>query len=83
MRICSSCTGALTATTPLPGGDFAGRDRRPVAQTRQARPFLAEAEAWRLVRAYGTRVERILAGATREDIGAVFRRRLTRPRSAI
>ena len=39
----------FTATTPLPGGDFrwnAIEDR--VAQTRQAWPFLAEAEAWRL-----------------------------------
>ncbi len=64
----------FTATTPLPGGDFrwnAIEDR--VAQTREAWPFLAEAEAWRLLRAYGTRVERILAGAkAREDIAPFF-----------
>ena len=73
---------AFTATTPLPGGDFrwdAIEDR--VAQTREAWPFLAEAEAWRLVRAYGTRVERILAGAkAREDI-APFSARSAPPRS--
>jgi glycerol-3-phosphate dehydrogenase len=64
----------FTATTPLPGGDFrwdaiAGQ----VMQARAAWPFLAEPEAWRLVRAYGTRIERILAGAReRSDIGPFF-----------
>ena len=63
-----------TATTPLPGGDFRwdaveGR----VAQTRQAWPFLQEREAWRLLRAYGTRVERILGDAKRrEDLAPFF-----------
>jgi glycerol-3-phosphate dehydrogenase len=63
-----------TATAPLPGGDFRwtaveGR----VLQTREAWPFLEEAEAWRLVRAYGTRVDRVLGDARRrEDIAPFF-----------
>jgi glycerol-3-phosphate dehydrogenase len=63
-----------TATTPLPGGDFRwnaveGR----VVQARRAWPFLEEREAWRLVRAYGTRVERILGDAKRrEDLAPFF-----------
>jgi glycerol-3-phosphate dehydrogenase len=62
-----------TSTTPLPGGDFrwdAVEER--VAQARQAWPFLAEAEAWRLVRAYGTRVERVIGDAKRRDDLAPF-----------
>ena len=40
-----------------------------MAQTLRAYPFLSEAEAWRLVRAYGTRVNRVMADAKkREDI---------------
>lgn len=62
------------ATTPLPGGDFLwdGLQAR-VAQTVRTFPFLGEAEALRLVRAYGTRVEHILGAATRrEDIAPFF-----------
>jgi len=63
-----------TSTTPLPGGDFrwdAVEER--VAQTRNAWPFLQEPEAWRLVRGYGTRVERLMADAKRrEDIAPFF-----------
>src|SRR5262245_11984200 len=64
----------FTATAPLPGGDFRWNAiEGQVVQTRQASPFLAEAEIWRLVRAYGTRLERILAGAKRrEDIAPFF-----------
>jgi glycerol-3-phosphate dehydrogenase len=63
-----------TATAPLPGGNFRwnaieGR----VVQTRHAWPFLTEVEAWRLVRAYGTRVELIMGEAKRrEDIAPFF-----------
>jgi glycerol-3-phosphate dehydrogenase len=63
-----------TATAPLPGGDFPwdAIDAR-VAQVRRAWPFLEEAEASRLVRAYGTRVERVMGGAkSREDIAPFF-----------
>ena len=62
-----------TATAPLPGGDFRwtaveGR----VVQARSAWPFLEEAEAWRLVRAYGTRVDRVMGDAKRRDDIAPF-----------
>jgi glycerol-3-phosphate dehydrogenase len=64
-------TGPWTATTPLPGGDFAYDGVAAlVARTRQQWPFLAEPHAERLVRAYGTRVEAILQAATRpNDLG--------------
>ena len=63
-----------TATTPLPGGDFLwDAIETRVAQTLRAWPFLTEAEAWRLVRAYGTRVDRVLGDAKRrEDIAPFF-----------
>jgi glycerol-3-phosphate dehydrogenase len=63
-----------TATTPLPGGEFRwnaveGR----LVQTREAWPFLTEPEVLRLVRAYGTRVDRIMGDARRrEDIAPFF-----------
>jgi hypothetical protein len=39
----------------------------------RAWPFLEEPEVWRLVRAYGTRVERVLGQAKRrEDIAPFF-----------
>jgi glycerol-3-phosphate dehydrogenase len=65
---------SFTATAPLPGGDFRWNAIEGLqVRTRQAWPFLTEAEVWRLVRAYGTRVERILAGAKqREDIAPFF-----------
>ena len=41
-----------------------------MAKTRKSRPFLSEEHALRLVRAYGTRVERVLGPARRlEDLG--------------
>ena len=41
-----------------------------MAKTRNSRPFLSEAHARRLVRAYGTRVERVLGPARRlDDLG--------------
>jgi len=44
-----------------------------VAQTLRAWPFQSEIEARRLVRAYGTRVERLMADAKRrEDIAPFF-----------
>ncbi|MBM3529711.1 MAG: glycerol-3-phosphate dehydrogenase [Alphaproteobacteria bacterium] len=63
-----------TATAPLPGGDFLwdGIGTR-VAQTLRSWPFLREDEAQRMVRAYGTRIDRIMRAATRrEDIGPFF-----------
>lgn len=63
-----------TATTPLPGGDFLwDAINTRVSQTLRAWPFLSEPEAWRLVRAYGTRVDRVLGQAKRrEDIAPFF-----------
>jgi glycerol-3-phosphate dehydrogenase len=62
---------AWTRESRLPGGEFPwdGIDRL-VAETRSARPFLSEAHARRLVRAYGTRLDRVLGPArSLEDLG--------------
>jgi glycerol-3-phosphate dehydrogenase len=63
--------GPWTASAPLPGGDFAPQDfYAQVADTIARWPFLSEPHARRLVRAYGTRVDRILGKARRmEDLG--------------
>jgi glycerol-3-phosphate dehydrogenase len=63
-----------TATAPLPGGDFHWNAiEARVAHARRTWAFLDEREAWRLVCAYGTRIERVLGDATRrEDIGPFF-----------
>jgi glycerol-3-phosphate dehydrogenase len=63
-----------TAATPLPGGDFPwDAIATRVAQAMQTWPFLAEAEAWRLVRAYGTRIGRVMGDAkTRDDVAPFF-----------
>jgi glycerol-3-phosphate dehydrogenase len=55
---------AWTRDARLPGGEFPWDGLEAlVAETRKARPFLGEAHARRLVRAYGTRVERVLGPA--------------------
>lgn len=61
-----------TAQSPLPGGDFAYDGTETlIEQTRQRWPFLSEGHARRLVRAYGTRVDRVLGSATRpSDLGS-------------
>jgi glycerol-3-phosphate dehydrogenase len=44
-----------------------------VAQTLRAWPFLDETEAWRLTRAYGTRVDRVMGTAKqRSDLAPFF-----------
>jgi glycerol-3-phosphate dehydrogenase len=49
-----------------------------VAKTRKSRPFLTEPHARRMVRAYGTRIERVLGPARRlEDLGPCFGSDLT------
>ncbi len=55
-------TRPWTAQSPLPGGDFVydGVDTL-VERTQRTWPFLTADHARRLVRAYGTRVERVLA----------------------
>ncbi|NVN88094.1 MAG: glycerol-3-phosphate dehydrogenase [Rhodopseudomonas sp.] len=63
-----------TATAPLPGGDFAwARFDDQVEKVRESWGFLGEAEARRLVAAYGTRVERVLGTAqSRDELGPTF-----------
>ena len=62
---------AWTKGSHLPGGDFScDKLAALVAHTRKSRPFLNEEHALRLVRAYGTRVERVLGPARSfEDLG--------------
>ncbi|MGV7032992.1 glycerol-3-phosphate dehydrogenase [Methylobacterium symbioticum] len=68
-----------TASAPLPGGDFPARGYDAlVAQLHASRPWLSERLAARLARAYGTRAERILAGAVAlSDLGRSFGADLT------
>ncbi|HXH02250.1 MAG TPA: glycerol-3-phosphate dehydrogenase [Candidatus Competibacteraceae bacterium] len=57
--------GAWTGRdAPLPGGDIRNADFASyLAEFHRRYPWLPEGLAWRLVRNYGTRAERILAGA--------------------
>ena len=68
-----------TATKPLPGGDFAwARFETEVDRTRERWPFLGEAEAQRLVSAYGSRLAAVLGDAgERADLGPAFGPQLT------
>jgi glycerol-3-phosphate dehydrogenase len=68
-----------TAKVPLPGGDFPMQGfEAQLAAARTRYPFLAETHLRRLLRAYGTRMEAILAGATSlADLGTVYGADLT------
>jgi glycerol-3-phosphate dehydrogenase len=68
-----------TGKVPLPGGDFPKGDfDAQLAAARARYPFLAEAHLRRLLRAYGTRMEAMLAGATSmADLGTVYGADLT------
>jgi glycerol-3-phosphate dehydrogenase len=68
-----------TRDSHLPGGEFpCDGVETLVAKTRKTRPFLTEEHARRLVRAYGTRIERVLGPARRlEDLGPCFGADLT------
>ena len=68
-----------TASSHLPGGDFpADGFYALVGETIGRWPFLSEPHARRLVRAYGTRVERILGEAqSMDDLGPRFTGDLT------
>jgi glycerol-3-phosphate dehydrogenase len=58
------CGPAWTRKSHLPGGEFPHDGfERLVANTLASRPFLEEQRVRRLVRAYGTRVERVLGPA--------------------
>ncbi len=70
---------AWTGHAPLPGGDFPwnGVDDL-IARTRERWPFLTEAHARRLARAYGTRIERIIGEAkSLHELGENFGADLT------
>jgi len=68
-----------TAKAPLPGGDFAwARFDAEVDAARGRWRFLTEAQAQRLVAAYGTRVAAVLGDAkSRADLGPAFGPELT------
>jgi glycerol-3-phosphate dehydrogenase len=68
-----------TANTPLPGGDFAwARFDDKVDATRERWRFLSEAQAQRLVAAYGSRLEAVLGNAKdRAELGPAFGPELT------
>ena len=68
-----------TAKAPLPGGDFAwARFDAEVDAARERWRFLTEAQAQRLVAAYGTRIEAVLGDAkSRADLGPAFGPELT------
>ena len=71
--------GQWTARQPLPGGDF-GYDKVPelVASLKRDYPFLSDAWARRLVRAYGTDARKLLAEArSAKDLGSEFGATLT------
>jgi glycerol-3-phosphate dehydrogenase len=68
-----------TAKSNLPGGDFIydGLDTL-TERTRRTWPFLTTDHVRRLVRTYGTRVDRVLGQASAmEDLGAIFGADLT------
>ena len=60
----SHMKSAWTAGAPLPGGDIPNADFEGfLTEFRRSTPWLPEALARRYARAYGTRVDRLLAGA--------------------
>ena len=63
-----------TATAPLPGGDMPGADFNAfLTELRRSAPWLPEALAHRYARAYGTRIDVLLAGARSvDDLGEDF-----------
>ena len=65
-------SGPWTGTAPLPGGDFARGDfERFLGELCRERPWLPADLARRLARAYGTRIARLLEGASSlADLGA-------------
>ncbi len=71
--------GNWTAGVALPGGDFAVDGFGALVDSlRQDYPFLSEAHARRLVRAYGTEAAEIMGGArSAEDLGRDFGATLT------
>ena len=70
----SHMKSAWTAGAPLPGGDIPNADFEGfLTEFRRSTPWLPEALARRYARAYGTRVDRLLAGArSLADLGEDF-----------
>jgi glycerol-3-phosphate dehydrogenase len=68
-----------TADAPLPGGDFPYDGVEALtARARGLWPFLTQANAHRMVRSYGTRLDRILGDARRiDELGERFGDELT------
>jgi glycerol-3-phosphate dehydrogenase len=68
-----------TANTPLPGGDFDwARFEAEVDAARERWPFLTEAQAQRMVAAYGSRLAAVLGDVKeRADLGPAFGPELT------
>ena len=66
--------GAWTKAAALPGGDMPNADFDLYeSSTRDRYPWLPAALLRRFLRAYGSRIDRVLAGANRlEDLGAHF-----------
>ena len=65
-----SASVSWTATAALPGGDLPGGSFALFLEEVRARwPFLPDALAFRMARAYGTRMELILGDA--DDLGAL------------
>jgi len=63
-RLPALAGSAWTASAPLPGGDFPRDDQAElIAILRRGYPFLSDAEATRIVRAYGTRAREWLGMA--------------------
>jgi len=71
--------GPWTANATLPGGDIEATLFREWESSKADRyPFLDPAVVWRLCRAYGTRVDRVLdAAASSDDLGVDFGAGLT------
>src|SRR5258708_6650298 len=76
---CYPMSPRWTATPPLPGGEFAWeRFEAEVERATERWPFLNEAEAHRLVAAYGSRLEAVLGDAKdRAELGPAFGEGLT------
>jgi len=73
-------SAAWTGFTPLPGGDIPNGDMESFVGDVQDRwPFLGTPQAWRLARAYGTRIARVLGDIEScRDMGEDFGGGLTR-----
>jgi glycerol-3-phosphate dehydrogenase len=68
-----------TDKAPLPGGDFAWDGATTLMQRARDRwPFLSALHVQRLIRAYGTRIDRVIGDATCfDDLGVCFGGNLT------